>query len=75
MKDLSIIGFLFLIIIVGIILCNYTILLQNKENFTNNFTDSACCCSSEDIGKCNSWGKTCVCDYFDKQKHFCQSFY
>ena len=70
-------GLLFLGVLIGLIACNYKIMLANQESFMNqnNFTNSQCCCSQKDIDKCNSWGKSCVCDYFDKNKHFCQAYY
>ena len=39
----------------------------------NNFTDSSKCCGQHQINKCNAYGKTCVCDYFNKNSYFCQS--
>ena len=54
---------------------NYNIILNNVESFDNNFTDDKCCCTKNTIDKCNKYGKSCVCDYYDKNKHFCQSSY
>ena len=45
------------------------------ESFENNFTDSSCCCNKDTIDKCNKYGKSCVCDYYDKNKYLCQNAY
>jgi hypothetical protein len=51
-------GLLFLGVLIGLIACNYKIILANQESFMNqnNFTNSQCCCSQKDIDKCNSLG-------------------
>ena len=51
--------------------------MNQKESFNNynQFSKSECCCTQDNIDKCNNWGKSCVCDYFDKNKHFCQAYY
>lgn len=67
---------IFFILILLILVCfNYNLLFTDIESFDNNFTDSKCCCTENSIDKCNKYGKSCVCDYFDKNKHFCQSPY
>ena len=73
MDNQSILALLFIFILVILIFMNYN--LFKVESFENNFTNSNCCCDQNTIDKCNKYGKSCVCDYYDKNKHFCQSSY
>lgn len=68
-------GIAFLLLLISIFITNYKIILNNVESFDNNFTDQGCCCNKNTINKCNKYGKSCVCDYFDKNKYLCQSSY
>ena len=65
---------IFIIFIIGMILMNYKIILNNKKSF-NNFTNSQCCCTSDTIYKCNKESKSCICDYYDKSSFLCQKQY
>jgi len=75
MDNNLLIGLFFLLLLISIFIMNYKIILNNIESFDNNFTDDKCCCSKNAIDKCNKYGKSCVCDYYDKNKHLCQSSY
>lgn len=70
-------GILFLLILLGLLFFNSDILMNQKETYKNYnyFSNDECCCNQDSIDKCNAWGKSCVCDYFDKNKHFCQAYY
>ena len=65
----------FIVILILLVLCNFNLLFRNHESFENNFTDSSCCCDKNTIDKCNKYGKSCVCDYYDKNKYLCQNAY
>ena len=65
----------FVIILILLVICNFNLLFPNHESFENNFTDSSCCCHENTINKCNKYGKSCVCDYYDKNRYLCQNAY
>ena len=73
MDNQSILALLFIFILVILIFMNYN--LFKVESFENNFTDSQCCCDQKTIDKCNKYGKSCVCDYYNKNKYLCQHPY
>ena len=75
MDSNSFIAIFFTLTIIILILFNYKLIFNKEESFENNFTNSKCCCTENDINKCNEHGKSCVCDYFDKNKYLCQSNY
>lgn len=75
MDNNTLIGIFFILILISLILTNYKLIFNKVENFENNFTDSQCCCNENTIYKCNSFGKSCVCDYYNKNKYLCQSSY
>lgn len=70
-----IISLLILITMILLFINNYKLLIMNKENFNNNFTKDKKCCSHNAINECNKYGKSCVCNYFEKNKYFCQDSY
>tara|TARA_B100001175_G_C19418992_1_gene595090 strand:- start:50 stop:271 length:222 start_codon:yes stop_codon:yes gene_type:complete len=71
MDNNFIIGMIILVTLIFLFINNYKLLFIEKMQ--NNFTDSSNCCGQHEIDKCNSYGKTCVCDYFKKNSYFCQS--
>ncbi len=71
MDNISIIGMIILITLVFLFINNYKLLFIEKMD--NLFTDYKKCCGKYEIEECNSYGKTCVCDYFKKNSYFCQS--
>ena len=73
MDNQSVLALLFISILIILIFMNYN--LFKVESFQNNFTDSSCCCHENTISKCNKYGKSCVCDYYDKNKYLCQNPY
>lgn len=75
MDNNSLVALFFIVILILLITTNYNLIFNKIESFENNFTDSGCCCNENSIDKCNQYGKSCVCDYIDKNKHFCQSTY
>lgn len=75
MDNNSLIGIFFIFTLITLILMNYKLILNNVESFENNFTDDQCCCNGNTIDRCNSYGKSCVCDYFNKNKYLCQNAY
>lgn len=75
MDNISLVALFFILILLILILTNYKLISNNKESFQNNFTDSKCCCTSNEINKCNSHGMSCVCDYYEKNKYLCQPSY
>lgn len=75
MDNNSVIALFFILILILLITTNYNLIFNNIESFENNFTNSQCCCDENSINKCNKHGKSCVCDYYEKNKHYCQSTY
>lgn len=75
MDNTSLVAIFFILVILGLVLNNYKLLINTNESFENNFTNSQCCCTENEINKCNKYGKSCVCDYFEKNKYLCQSSY
>ncbi len=75
MDNNLLIALFFLGILLLLVITNYKIIFNRIEKFENNFTDDQCCCHKKDINKCNKYGKSCVCDYIDKNKFLCQSSY
>ena len=73
MDNQSVLALLFIFILIILIFMNYN--LFKVESFENNFTNSNCCCSQNTIDKCNKYGKSCICDYYDKNKYLCQNPY
>ena len=75
--DICLIFGILILIFMLILLCgNYKIILINNEKFTNKFTnDKNCNCSQKNIEECNKYGKSCVCNYFQKNSHYCQDSY
>ena len=71
MDSIFIIGMIILFTLIFLFFNNYKLLIIEKMQ--NNFTDSSKCCGQHQIDKCNAYGKTCVCDYFNKNSYFCQS--
>ena len=68
------IGFLILLFLIFLFINNYKIIMINPEKFRNKFTNDNCC-THNNIGECNKYGKTCVCDYFKKNSYICQDSY
>ena len=75
MDNNTLIGIFFILILITLFIKNYKLIFNNVENFENNFTDNQCCCNENTINKCNQYGKSCVCDYYDKNKYLCQNSY
>jgi len=69
-------GIIIFIVMILLLCGNYKIILLQTEKFSNKFTnDRNCNCSQKNIEECNTYGKSCVCDYFQKNSHFCQDAY
>jgi len=75
MELTSLIALFFVLTLLILILTNYNLFFRDVESFDNNFTESKCCCDSNEINKCNSQGMSCVCDYYEKNKYLCQPSY
>ena len=75
MDNISLIAIFFILILLILIISNYNSISNNIESFENNFTEDKCCCNENEINKCNQYGKSCVCDYIEKNKYLCQNPY
>ena len=74
-SNLLIIVFITGLIIVGLIFFyKRKATIDSFDNLEHNLYSYDSCCTQEDIAKCQTYGKTCVCNYYQNNKScLCQN--
>jgi len=71
---------LIIVFIIGLIIAGLVFFYKRKaqvdsfDNLENNLYSYDTCCTQEDIAKCQTYGKTGVCNYYQNNKScLCQN--